>query len=369
MINNNILINVTKKLPFTKKIKLSLYSQITAGNTKLHQLSTLFWELTLRCNLNCRHCGSDCTKDAAIPDMKLEDFLKVLSEIKSVYDPSAIMIAMVGGEPLMRTDLEECGKAIRNLGFRWGTVTNGMLLTEKKFNSLLAAGLGSISVSLDGLKDSHTWMRCNKDSFENAVNAIRIIASQTRIANDVITCIHKKNINELDDIKKLLIGLGVKRWRIFNVFPKGRAKNHEGFALTNEEFVGLMEFIRQTRAEGLIHIDYACEGFLGNYEGEARDNYFFCRSGINVASIMADGSISGCLSCRRDYIQGSIYKDSFINLWENAFEMMRNRSWMKNGICKKCDVFKWCKGNGLHLRETKDDELETCHYNMILSSK
>ena len=29
---------------------------------KTHPLRQLFWECTLRCNLSCRHCGSDCRK-------------------------------------------------------------------------------------------------------------------------------------------------------------------------------------------------------------------------------------------------------------------------------------------------------------------
>ena len=42
---------------------------------KEHPLRQLFWEVTLRCNLACRHCGSDCRKEAAVPDMPLEHFL------------------------------------------------------------------------------------------------------------------------------------------------------------------------------------------------------------------------------------------------------------------------------------------------------
>lgn len=357
--------NKKLNIPFKKKMALSLFGQIKASETKLHKLRTLFWEFTLRCNQNCRHCGSDCTKDAVVQDMKLDDFIPVLKEIAAVYDPSTIMIAILGGEPLVRNDIEECGRAIRKLGFSWGTVTNGLLLTENKYRSLIRAGMGSISVSLDGLEESHNWLRGHKDSFKKSVNAIKIITDDNKIAFDVISCIHSKNFDELNDLKELLISLGVKRWRIFNIFPKGRAKNENDFDLTSSQFIKLMNFIVETKKEGRINVNYACEGFLGKYEGLARNSFFFCNSGISVASIMCDGSISGCLSCRSDFIQGSIYKDSFVDLWENGFKIMRNRSWMKNGICTDCKVFKWCKGNGLHLREKMSDELVRCHYNMI----
>ena len=43
-----------------------------------HPLRDLFWECTLRCNMACRHCGSDCLKESMVPDMPFADFLPVL---------------------------------------------------------------------------------------------------------------------------------------------------------------------------------------------------------------------------------------------------------------------------------------------------
>ena len=48
-----------------------------------HPLRYLFWEATLRCNLNCLHCGSDCYKDnRTAPDE--------LTAIAEGYDPQKI---------------------------------------------------------------------------------------------------------------------------------------------------------------------------------------------------------------------------------------------------------------------------------------
>jgi radical SAM enzyme (rSAM/lipoprotein system) len=297
--------------------------------------------------------------------MNLGDFVKVLEEIRSNWNPNKIMLNVVGGEPLMRNDLENCGKTFYNLGFPWGIVTNGYLLTERRFESLVSSSMGSISVSVDGLKESHNWLRGNKDSFERALSAIRIILEKKHIVFDVITCINQKNIDELQEIKKLLIETGVKKWRIFNIFPKGRATDDPLLIITDKQFKELLEFIKSTKMEKSIDVNYACEGFLGDYENEARDGFFYCRSGINVASVLIDGSISGCLSCRGDYIQGNIYKDSFVDVWNDKFGIMRERQWMKTGICKDCKVFKWCEGNGLHLRSKKTDEPARCHYRML----
>ena len=99
-------------------IDFYLFGQFRKNETKLHELRYLFWECTLRCNLDCLHCGSDCTAVTGIPDMPIEDFLKVLRQVSEYYNPTDVLIAITGGEPLLRKDLARCGDAIRDLGFK-----------------------------------------------------------------------------------------------------------------------------------------------------------------------------------------------------------------------------------------------------------
>ena len=103
-----------------------------------HTLRQLFWECTLRCNLNCRHCGSDCRASSSQRDMPLEDFLKVLDQISPHVQPHSVFVVITGGEPLMRADLEQCGRAIYERGFAWGMVTNGLAMTPKRYRALRA---------------------------------------------------------------------------------------------------------------------------------------------------------------------------------------------------------------------------------------
>ena len=56
--------------------------------TRVHELSYLFWECTTRCNFHCRHCGSDCGMAAKEKDMPLEDFLKAVDTIPQAYRDS-----------------------------------------------------------------------------------------------------------------------------------------------------------------------------------------------------------------------------------------------------------------------------------------
>jgi radical SAM enzyme (rSAM/lipoprotein system) len=348
-------------IPLRKKIALSFFRKYKNNETKLHQLSYILWECTLRCNLNCIHCGSDCKKDSSINDMHPEVFYGALDQIKDLINPNKTMIVLTGGEALLRNDIENIGVNLYKRGFPWSVVTNGMLLTKERLQSLLDSGLGALTISLDGLEDSHNWLRGNKNSFRNAFAAIRLLPATEDLNYDVVTCINRRNFKELAQIRDLLIETGIKNWRVFTIFPIGRAKLNSQLLLEPQEFQSLFDFISQTRKERKIRINYGCEGFLGNYEGEVRDNFFFCRAGINIASILADGSISACPNLRDNFIQGNIYKDNFAETWQKKYEIFRDKRWTKTGICSACEYYKYCEGSGMHLHDEKTGKLLFCH--------
>lgn len=275
------------------------------------------------------------------------------------------MIVFTGGEPLLRKDLEVCGKQLYDRGFPWGIVSNGFHFTPKRLQSLLEAGLRSVTISLDGLEDSHNWLRGNPKSFENAIQAIKMLSEIPDLTYDVVSCANQKNFDELVGLKELLLLKGVNNWRIFTVFPIGRAKQLDELQLDSLQFKKLFDFIASERKKGDIKISYGCEGFLGNYEGDVRDNLFFCRAGISIASVLIDGSISACPNLRENFIQGNIYTDSFKEIWINKYSKYRDRNWTKTGECADCDSFKYCEGNGLHLRDEKTGEQLFCHLKKI----
>ena len=327
-------------------------------------LYQLFWEFTLRCNLSCRHCGSECRVGTNIKDMPFEHIAPTLDEIRCAQPRVKTIVVTVGGEPLMRDDLAECGSRITRKGFYWGTVTNAMLLDGPMMRNMLDAGLTAISIDVDGLPDDHNWLRCNSSSFDNAYNAITHLRKARNIARDVITCVNPRNIHHLDELKRMLVDAGVRAWRCFTIFPAGRAVSDDRLQLSDEDLRRLMDFIVETRREGKIELSYSCEGFLGGYEMKVRSHPFQCQSGTSVASVRINGDISGCLSMRADYSQGNIYCDSFWDVWTNRFNVFRNRSWMRRGICLDCEWFDLCMGNGLHLRD-EGGNLMTCHYHRL----
>lgn len=348
-----------------KRIGLELARKIRENRKKQHALRQLFWECTHRCNLSCKHCGSDCKQSAVHKDMPAEDFLAVIDSIAPFVEKHKVSIIITGGEPLVRQDLETVGMELYKREFPWGIVSNGLLLTRRRLDSLLAAGMHAITISLDGFEEAHNWLRGHPQSFTRASEAIRMLSGEKELRWDVVTCVNGRNFKDLPRFKEYLIELGVKEWRIFTIFPVGRAAEHSELQLSDADFTALLEFIKQTRQEKTIRLNFACEGFLGGYEAEVRDSFYSCNAGISVASVLVDGSISACPSIRSNFSQGNIYKDNFMDVWENGYQTFRKREWLRSGQCTQCSLFRYCEGNGMHLHD-ETGKLLVCHYLRIV---
>lgn len=352
-----------RHLSLRQRLALELDRKVRHDRVARHQLRTLFWECTHRCNLRCRHCGSDCKTSALHPDMPAADFLRVIDSIighLSLEDRHRLNVVITGGEPTVRSDLEEVGLQLYRREIPWGIVTNGLLLTLERFDSLRRAGIYGMTISLDGGSESHNWMRGNPMSYRRASDAIRMVAQSGDVNFDVVTCVNRRSLPELPAIRDQLIDSGVKAWRLFTIFPSGRAKQYEEFDLNSDEIRRLMDFIVETRREGRIDASFCCEGFMGAYEGKVRRFFFHCDAGVSVASVLIDGSIGACPSIRADYTQGNIYTDDFWDVWTNRYEAYRNRRWMRTGECADCSFWRYCEGNGMHLRDA-DGRLMHCH--------
>lgn len=100
-------------------------------------------EMTQYCNAGCDFCN--CWKTEISP--KLGDYVDMVRTLKPM------VVAMTGGEPMIRKDLPKVIRDIKQ-NFRWiyiYMVTNGSLLTEEKAEELFDAGLDQLSISINYL--------------------------------------------------------------------------------------------------------------------------------------------------------------------------------------------------------------------------
>lgn len=333
-------------------IAKQLYRWYKKIEVREHPLLYLFLEITRRCNLNCIHCGSDCSASVHTPELTAESWISIVRYVRDSFGKNVTFV-ITGGEPLVHPELETIAAGIKALDMKWGMVTNGFALTEDRWKALLDRGLSSVTISLDGLKYSHDKLRNREGAYEKAVNAMDRIGRSDIRFKDAVTCVYPDNIHELDRIAELLLDKGMTSWRLFRIFPLGRVKQNPELLLNYQDTMKVLDWIRQNRANYKkrgLSVSYSCEGWMPHERDTGiRDLPFFCRAGINIASILCDGTITGCSNNQPRFHEGNILNDDLLTLWQNGFQKFRDRSWAKSGECGKCGHFRDCQGSSIHL--------------------
>ena len=339
-----------------------------------HPLRYLFMEVTRRCNLKCLYCGSDCTSASESQELSSEQWISIAQQIAEDYDPPRLMIAVTGGEPLLKPGIFDLFNELTRLGFPYGMVTNGTLLTEAKARALVAAGIGSISLSLDAPPEVNDTFRG-----KGAAAAVTAAVGQLRAAGfdgklEIISSLTRAAIGHLEATRQFIAQLRVPSWRVAPIMPIGRAAQQPDLVPGPAEIRTLLEYVRAAREDQLLPRPEFCEeGFVGNrFEGVVRPFLAQCRAGITTGGIRANGRIGACPELSDAFLQGDILTERFKEVWDTRFQVLRDRSWTKTGACTSCHAYARCKGGAMHLYpapsqpplrclylQAKEDELST----------
>lgn len=333
--------------------------------SKKPRLTNLFWESTLRCNANCKHCGSRAGENINIKDeLTTEEIKNTLKSISEKYDASKMQINVTGGEPLLRKDLFEVMKYAKQLGFYWSITTNGILITDEVIEKFKETEISTMSISIDGLETTHNEFRGLPNCYSKIIENIKKIKkSNFNVILQVTTVTNKSNIKELEEIYEVVKELNIDSWRILNMDPIGRAKDNKKLELDSEDYKYLINFIKEKRKKSKFDVTYGCAHFLGiKYEKEVRSNMYMCYTGLTVGSILYNGDIFVCPNVERrpELIQGNVRKDDFVKTWENKFEFFRNLEKFKCGKCNKCEDWKYCLGGAFHTWDFENEEQQIC---------
>jgi len=333
------------------------------------------WEITMGCNMRCKHCGSSC-KDALLEELTTEEALKLCDDIK---DLGFKWITLSGGEPTTRADWHLIAKRLNDNGVIPNIITNGWLMDEDLANRAKEAGVNTIAFSLDGLKETHNSIR-KEGSYERIMNAIEICRT-VGLNVSVITTLNKRNLPELEEMHTILSEKVIYGWQFQIGLPMGNMAQRTDLIATPEDINFIIDFAHNATNKGGIEIQLAdCIGYFNEKEIHVRsvstgsDAYDWqgCGAGKAVLGILHNGNIVGCTSIRsKEFIEGNIRNSSLKEIWENPESFAWNRKLKKTdleGLCSKCIYGERCLGGCSNTRLTMEghihDENKFCSYNL-----
>jgi len=352
-------------MEFSGCVRALAYDIYRRLETREHRLLYLFLEITRRCNLSCRHCGSDCGAAAAGEELTTESWLRIIDDVRTSFGDS-VMLVLTGGEPLLHPELDRITAHIASHSMRWGMVTNGQLLSAARLAALLESNIESITISLDGPEKAHDRLRNRPGSFIRTFAAMKRIGGSAIPMKDVVTCVHPGNLDSLDATAEIILDAGIPAWRLFRIFPSGRAGREVNLNLDFEQAWQMLHWIKENRprlAKRGLRVNASCEGYLPfDFDRRVRDVPFFCRAGVNFAAIAADGTVTGCSNNHKSFGQGNVRQHNLRYLWENRFQDFRQRSWLADTNCADCREAKRCRGGSIHLWKLGEDTPAFCYH-------
>ena len=194
------------------------------------KLHSVVWELTLRCNAHCQHCGSS----AGITrpnELTLDECIRVCDQL---IELKCERVNLMGGELFLNPNWKKIAAYLSKNGVLVSIITNGILLNEENLAFLKEINTETIGLSIDGgLAQTHDSVRQVPGLFDKLFNNFPAI-KKFGISVSAITTLTKKNILELNILKQKLLDAGFRGWQFQMAVPYGRMAQE--FLLSKEEF-------------------------------------------------------------------------------------------------------------------------------------
>lgn len=307
----------------------------------------IFWEITSRCNLRCKHCylQNELTgpHNPTNNELNTQDCLKVVEQLDEV---NAFRVTILGGEPFTRPDMMTI---LRHLGEKrfWTRVdTNGTLIDKNAARDLLDTGIKGVNLSLEGPNAETNDTIRGKKSFEKAIQGIKYL-QDFGIPFYIGMVVNKMNYTEVEKMAEFCLNIGSKTvtFALYVDFPS----NHFSSSLRmgkKEIFTAAktIDKIRTEYPEGFISSDI--HSYLGFFSPEAKNatNEKFIRCGLGATQlvILSNGDVIPCTYIR-DKILGNVMKTplSDIPLLPSFQEFKELRKITVDKANKQCAACEW----------------------------
>ncbi|MDD5657537.1 MAG: radical SAM protein [Elusimicrobia bacterium] len=315
------------------------------------------WEVTGRCNLSCVHCRARAGAGAGRGELSPEEGRALIDDIASFCKP---VLVLSGGEPLLRPDVFELARHGSDRGLRMALATNGTLVDAAACARMKDAGIGIVSISLDGASAAvHDGFRRQAGSFSAALDAARALrrAAIPFIVNSSFT---KRNQADIPGTFRLAKSLGARAWYLFMVVPVGRGERLLGELIGREDYERVLEWhFEAERGEPELLMRPICAPHYYRIAAQRakalgldwrRRSLSFspgggkgCLCGQSIAFVGSRGEVRPCSYFPAD--AGSVRDRPLSRIWNESklFASLRDFKSYK-GKCGACEYLNVCGG-------------------------
>lgn len=320
-------------------------------NPDRNGLFLLAINLTKRCNLACAHCYMDAEtlKQGGEGELATQEVRGLLEDIAG--RSTETMVVLTGGEPLMRPDLEELLAHGTELGLSMVVGTNGVALTDKRVQSLKAAGAMGAGISVDSLDpQKHDAFRGLPGAWEKTLNGIEA-CKRHGLSFQIHFSVTESNADEIPAMIDFARASGARVLNVFFLICTGRGESMSDISpVTYERVLEQLVEAQEQSQDMLIRArcapHYKRIAYQRNpqstltraagYEGGG------CLAGIHYCRITPEGGVTAC-----PYIpdeEGSIRNTKFWDIWDQSPVFQSLRHPRLQGKCGNCEFQKLCGG-------------------------
>ena len=305
------------------------------------------WEVTLRCDHACAHCGSRAVRPR--PDeLTTTELLEVADQLAALGTRE---VTLIGGEAYLRPDLPQLIRHLSASGIVVTMQTGGRGLTEARADTLVEAGLRGVGLSIDGPEAVHDLLRDSPGSYRAALRALAV-ARKAGLSVASNMQVNRLTWHFLREHYEVMQAHEVEAWRLQVTVPMGRAADQPQWLLEPWRVLEVIDTLAELQRDALERAEAAGHpphramsvqagnnlGYFGPHEGILRarpgqppTHYRGCVSGRFTLGLESDGTVKGCPSLpTASYTGGNVRELSIARIWEESpelnFVQQRDRS-------------------------------------------
>lgn len=321
------------------------------------------WDINNECNLNCKHCRVSEKNDNE--KLSLKEAKSLLAEC---WYNGITMLNLSGGEPFLRDDIFE----ILDYAEKFEDIvitTNGTLLNEEKCKKLSTYKNIKLSISLDGLEETHDKFRRKKGAFKKVIDILPVL-NKNNIKYAIKYTLSKETAKDAIELLNLVAKMGAKEFNVRRVIVAGNA--NKDMVLSNDEYKNIIrELIRNCRKLNvkfrtgdplLIPIFSEIWG-IDIKNDDLSKIYAGCQAGDEIIYIDYKGNVGACSYIPK--FADNIKDKSLDEILKNnkLFIDLREYKNKLEGKCNKCTykmICGGCRASALALKKSLFAEDPLC---------